>query len=127
MMIVATIQQPGFSEPASTSAIAATSGWIIDLLFGPLATVIAVLAIAWVGFAMLAGRVDIRRGLSVVLGCFLFFGAKVITDGLMLSAANDGAFAAAKAPPKPVSAQAPPLNGPPNGFDPYAGAAAPQR
>ena len=75
MMVTATIHLANLTDPPPTSAITSATSWASDLLFGPLATAIAVIAIAWIGFAMLSGRIDLRRGLCVILGCFLLFGA----------------------------------------------------
>jgi type IV secretory pathway VirB2 component (pilin) len=76
MIIAAIAYQPSLTDPPSTGVLASAATWVTDLLFGPLATTIAVIAVAWVGFAMLSGRLDIKRGLSVVFGCFLLFGAR---------------------------------------------------
>jgi type IV secretion system protein VirB2 len=122
-MILASVRQASLTDPPPASAITSAMSWVSDLLFGPLATAIAVIAIAWIGFAMLSGRIDIRRGLSLVFGCFLLFGARGITDGLRSSAIPDSAATTASAPPPPVYANPPPSSNIPNGYDPYAGAA----
>ena len=49
---------------------------------GNLATTAAVIAVAAVGFLMLTGRVDWRRGLTVVIGAFIIFGAVSIVAGI---------------------------------------------
>lgn len=121
-MIAASIPQASLSDPPPASAITSAASWVSDLLLGPLATVIAVIAIAWIGFAMLSGRVDIRRGLSVVFGCFLLFGAKGIADGLRSASISDAMPATASVPPAPVFAKPPPTTNATNGYDPYAGA-----
>jgi type IV secretion system protein VirB2 len=120
-MIVAAVQQASLTDAPPASAISAATGWASDLIFGPLATSIAVIAIAWIGFAMLIGRIDIRRGLWVVIGCFLLFGARGITDGLRSVAASDANPPAAVAPPPPSYAKPPARRQTANAFDPYAG------
>jgi type IV secretory pathway VirB2 component (pilin) len=122
-MIIATVQQASLLDPPPESVIASGADWISGLIFGPLANVIAVIAIAWVGLAMLSGRVDIRRGMAVVLGCFLLFGAKGIADGLRSVAMSEAVPMAASAPPPPTFAIPPPSTKVPVGYDPYAGAA----
>lgn len=122
-MILALIQQASLSDAPPTSAITSASSWVSDLLFGPIATIIAVIAIAWVGLAMLSGRLEIRRGLSVVFGCFLLFGAEGIADGLRSSATSEAVPVAASVPPPPAFAQPPAQTTAPSGYDPYAGAA----
>ncbi len=122
-MIAAAVLQASLADAPPTGAISAAASWVSDLLFGPLATTIAVIAIAWVGFSMLSGRIEIRRGLAVVFGCFLLFGARGIADSLRFSAMNEGAPIAASVPPSPNFAKPQPAANTPNGYDPYAGAA----
>ena len=126
MMVFASIPQASLADPAPASAINAATSWVSDLLFGPLATIIAVIAVAWVGFAMLSGRIDIRRGLSVLLGCFLLFGAKGIAEGLRRAAINDSAVPVASVPPPPNFTRSRSQANTVNGYDPYAGAAVTQ-
>jgi type IV secretion system protein VirB2 len=94
----------------------------VDLIFGPLATSIAIIAVAWVGFAMLSGRVDIRRGLAVKLGCFLLFGARGIAEGLRGSANTPTIASQVSTPQPPVYTKPPSIPSNPNAYDPYAGA-----
>ena len=42
----------------------------------------SLIAVAVVGFLMLTGRMDWRRGLTVVIGCFIVFGAVSIVAGI---------------------------------------------
>jgi type IV secretory pathway VirB2 component (pilin) len=123
MIIAAAIQQASLSDPPPASAITSAANWVGDLLFGPLATAIAVIAIAWIGLAMLSGRIDIRKGLSVLLGCFLLFGAQRIAEGLRLASLGDGVTPIPIAPPPPNYIKPPRRADTTNAFDPYAGAA----
>ena len=66
----------------STNAIASAAIWLQSTLLGTIATTVAVIAVASVGFLMLAGRIDVRRGAQVVLGCFVIFGASTIANGI---------------------------------------------
>jgi type IV secretion system protein VirB2 len=50
------------------------------------ATSIAVMAIAAVGFMMLTGRLNWRFGATVIIGVFIIFGAPVIVAGIASSA-----------------------------------------
>lgn len=72
-----TAQSPAGSEP-----INAALEWIQGTLLGNLATTAAVIAVAVVGFLMLTGRIEWRRGLTVVVGCFIIFGATAIVAGI---------------------------------------------
>lgn len=122
-MIAAAVLQASLAEAPPTGAISAAASWVSDLLFGPLATTIAIIAIAWVGFSMLSGRIEIRRGLAVVFGCFLLFGARGIADSLRSMAVSEAPFANAGPPSSPAYTTPTSLPNNANGFDPYAGAA----
>lgn len=69
-------------DPAGSSPLIAALTWVQDTLLGNLATAAAVIAVAAVGFLMLAGRIDWRRGLTVIVGCFVIFGAAAIVAGI---------------------------------------------
>lgn len=85
--------QSSLFEPAATSPIEASVGWISDLLFGGVAISLCVLAVAYVGLLMLTGRIRVRTGLSVIVGCFVLLGAPLIASGLMQGAADRGRVA----------------------------------
>ena len=69
-------------DPAGSSPLIAALDWVQGTLLGNLATAAAVIAVAAVGFMMLTGRMDWRRGLTVVIGCFIIFGAVSIVAGI---------------------------------------------
>ncbi len=70
------------ASPAGSEPINAALEWIQGTLLGNLATTAAVIAVAVVGFLMLTGRIEWRRGLTVVIGCFIIFGAAAIVAGI---------------------------------------------
>lgn len=70
------------ANPAGSEPINAALQWIQGTLLGNLATTAAVIAVAVVGFLMLTGRIEWRRGLTVVIGCFIIFGATAIVAGI---------------------------------------------
>jgi type IV secretory pathway VirB2 component (pilin) len=70
------------ADPAGSSPIVGALSWIQGTLLGNLATTAAVIAVAVVGFMMLTGRIEWRRGLTVVVGCFIIFGAVAIVSGI---------------------------------------------
>jgi type IV secretory pathway VirB2 component (pilin) len=74
--------QTATADPAGSSAILAALQWVQGTLLGNLATTAAVIAVAVVGFLMLTGRIEWRRGLTVVVGCFIIFGAVSIVAGI---------------------------------------------
>lgn len=49
--------------------------WMQGILLGPIATSLAVMAVAGVGFMMLTGRMNWRYGATVIIGVFIIFGA----------------------------------------------------
>jgi type IV secretory pathway VirB2 component (pilin) len=51
-------------------------------LLGNVATAIAVIAVGATGLMMLMGRIDWRRGATVIIGCFIVFGAAAIVAGI---------------------------------------------
>jgi type IV secretory pathway VirB2 component (pilin) len=70
------------TDPAGSSPLVAALQWIQGTLLGNLATTAAVIAVAMVGYLMLTGRIEWRRGLTVVIGCFIIFGATAIVAGI---------------------------------------------
>ena len=70
------------ADPAGSGPILAALQWVQGTLLGNLATTAAVIAVAIVGFMMLTGRMDWRRGITVVVGAFILFGAAAIVEGL---------------------------------------------
>lgn len=72
-------QQAG---PAGSSPLLAALTWMQDALLGQIATTAAVIAIAVVGFLMLTGRIEWKRGIVVVIGAFIIFGAVSIVAGI---------------------------------------------
>ncbi len=113
------------ADPAGSSVIVAAVSWLQATLLGTIATTVAVIAVSWVGLMMLAGRVNIRHGLTVIAGSFILFGATTIVAGIQSSLVGADLAAAPYDPPPapaPVLPAAPPANP-----DPYAGAAVPTR
>jgi hypothetical protein len=103
------------------NAIVLAGQWLANVATGSIATGVATIAIASIGFAMLAGRLDVRRGAVVILGCFIVFGAPTVAGAFMqwAGAGGDaGAQVAANVPPATPVPAPPPYQ--PN--DPYAGA-----
>lgn len=114
---------PGsLSDAAGSSPLVAAVLWLQETVLGTVATSVAVTAVAWVGMLMLAGRLEVRRGLTVVAGCFVLFGATSIAAGIRsVAGGGEGPELAAAPVPPPVLPPPPP----PRNRDPYAGAALP--
>jgi len=114
------------ADPSGASTLASAVQWLQATLLGTVATMIAVIAVASVGIMMLTGRVDLRRGATVIIGCFLLFGASSIAAGIR-SAAEAGFGTAIVERPPPIAAAPSGFKDPPRpalnpAEDPYAGA-----
>lgn len=115
------------SGSAGSGALIAAVQWLQGTLLGTLATTVAVIAVAWIGFGMLTGRINLQRGATVILGCFIVFGASGIVAGLfrateMTAVQTESPRAMAPQPlPPPV------ITSTPAPYDPYAGASVPVR
>lgn len=72
--------------PAGAGPILAAATWVQGTLLGNVATAVAVIAVAGVGFLMLTGRLNWRYGATVILGCFILFGAATIVGGIQAAA-----------------------------------------
>jgi type IV secretion system protein VirB2 len=74
--------QETYSDPAGSGVLVSAVNWLQGTLLGTIATVVAVIAVATVGFMMLTGRINWRYGVTVILGCFILFGASSIVAGI---------------------------------------------
>ena len=113
---------------ASGGAIPAAVRWVEGALLGSVATAIATIAVASIGYLAFTGRMDFRRAAQVIFGCFILFGAPAIAAGLqgIASAIYGGSEPPASsglaqsALKLPVQKSAPTQR---PAYDPYAGAA----
>lgn len=78
------------SDPRGSGPILAAVNWVQGTLLGNVATAVAVVAVAIVGFMMLSGRMNWRHGITVILGCFVLFGAAAIVAGIQTAARMAG-------------------------------------
>jgi len=78
------------TNPQGSGPILASIGWIQGTLLGNVATAVAVIAVAIVGFMMLTGRMNWRHGVTVIIGCFVLFGAASIVAGIQAAARAAG-------------------------------------
>ena len=124
------LDYPSLVDPAGSGSLVAAVAWIQGTLLGTIATTIAVISVASVGLGMLAGRVDIKRGVTVILGCFVLFGASGIVAGVRGMMADRDTGERVYSPTMPISGPAPlavprPPPTPSPGYDPYSGASVP--
>lgn len=73
-------------DPQGSGVVVAAFEWMQGTLLGTVATTVAVIAVAMVGFMMLTGRMNWRHGAVVILGCFILFGAASIVAGIQAAA-----------------------------------------
>ena len=78
----AAMAQSAGGDPQGSGPIVAALGWLQGTLLGNVATAVAVIAVAMVGFMMLTGRLNWRFGATVIVGCFVLFGASAIVSGI---------------------------------------------
>lgn len=86
----ASLFMPMAAQAQSTAGSGPIEGallWIQGTMLGNVATAVAVMAVAAVGFGMLTGRMNWRFGASVIIGVFIIFGAATIVAGIQGAAA----------------------------------------
>ncbi len=86
-LLVLLFSSPAFAQyaapdPAGSGPIAGAVDWLQGTLLGNVATAVAVIAVAAVGFMMMSGRVNWKYGATVVMGLFILFGAASIVGGI---------------------------------------------
>lgn len=112
-----------FDQPASP-VLPTASDWVTGTLFGSLATGLCILAVAFVGLMLMTGRLAIRDGLRVAIGCFVLLGAPLIAIGLR-GVADETAMPGS--PQELTIERAPaPAELPPANYDPYVGFSLPE-
>jgi type IV secretion system protein VirB2 len=78
------------TSPRGAGPIVAAVEWMRSGLLGPIATSVAVIAVAFIGFMMLTGRMNWKHGITVIVGCFVIFGATAIVAGIQMAASTTG-------------------------------------
>lgn len=74
------------ANPQGSGPIVNAMNWMQGTLLGNVATTAAVIAVACVGLMMLTGRINWRLGATVIIGCFVLFGATAIVTGIQSAA-----------------------------------------
>lgn len=107
--------------PRDAPALVAAVNWIESLLLGTIATSVAVVCVAWIGYGAITGRFPVRRALTVIVGCFILFGARDIAGALFgLIVQRDGSAPTTGQPDSPLDLPPRALPRPaPNPFSPY--------
>ena len=86
MLFVPAAAQAQQADPQGSGPIVNALTWMQGTLLGNVATAVAVMAVAAVGFMMLTGRMNWRFGATVIIGCFILFGAATIVAGIQSAA-----------------------------------------
>jgi len=73
-------------NPPGSGPILGAVNWVRGTMEGGIATAVAVIAVAFVGFMMLTGRMNWKHGITVIIGCFILFGAATIVGGIQSAA-----------------------------------------
>jgi type IV secretory pathway VirB2 component (pilin) len=93
-VMLAALSTPGTAfaqaNPQGSGPIVSALSWLQGTLLGNVATSVAVIAVAMVGFMMLTGRLNWRLGATVIIGCFILFGSAAIVSGIQSTAAVSG-------------------------------------
>jgi type IV secretion system protein VirB2 len=114
-------EQRSLFDAAGDSPMMQSAQWVEGVMLGEIALGLCVIAVAFVGALMLTGRLPLREGGRIVVGCFVLLGAPVIAAGFV---GGGSELNVASTPPLPVTVQIestrPEL--PPADYDPYAGA-----
>jgi type IV secretory pathway VirB2 component (pilin) len=77
-----------WADPAGSGPVVAALSWLQGTLLGNVATAVAVIAVAMVGFMMLTGRMNWRFGATVIIGTFILFGSASIVAGIQSTVAT---------------------------------------
>ncbi len=118
---LAALASASLADPLASNPLATAMGWLQGTLLGTLATAVAVIAVAALGMMMLTGRLNLKRGATTILGCFILFGAPSIATGVLAmreqtsSPTQMSGASHTLPPPFPTPIPTP-------AFDPYAGA-----
>lgn len=74
------------ADPQGSGPVVAALAWLQGTMMGTVATTVAVMAVAAIGFMMLTGRMNWRFGVTVIVGVFILFGATTIVAGIQAAA-----------------------------------------
>jgi type IV secretory pathway VirB2 component (pilin) len=118
---VALAVQQSLFEAGSGTPMVESARWIEGVILGEIALGVCIIAVAFIGGLMLTGRLPLREGMRVVVGCFVLLGAPVIAGGFATGASNSlSQLESTSVDEKPAGRALRDL--PPANYDPYSGA-----
>ena len=111
---------------SEAAALPAAASWLAGLAGGEFGVILAVIAVAVLGFVLLSGRVALRRAGRTALSCFILFGAGALANALLGIVSGDAGTSQYSDVPVPAPAALPERTLPDtnsvprsNPFDPY--------
>lgn len=115
------VQQSLFEAGGGTPMVE-SARWVEGVMLGEIALGVCVIAVALFGTLMLTGRLPLREGMRVVIGCFVLLGAPVIAAGFVVGGGSEVRIEPSVQPSNngSIDTARPPL--PAADYDPYAGA-----
>jgi type IV secretory pathway VirB2 component (pilin) len=118
---VTVVVQQSLFEAGGEALMVESARWIEGVVLDEIALGLCVIAVALIGALMLTGRLPLREGARIVVGCFVLLGAPVIAVGFVSGGSGVGE-ASVTSPPVAVQIDDPRPELPPANYDPYAGA-----
>ena len=82
----AVLAQSQAADPQGSGPVVNALAWLQGTLLGSVATAVAVMAVAAVGFMMLTGRINWRFGATVITRVFLLLGTTTIVAAIQSAA-----------------------------------------
>ncbi|WP_273795054.1 TrbC/VirB2 family protein [Brucella intermedia] len=79
-----------FAQGAGATPIQGVLQWVIDLLEGSIARSIAVIAVCFLGFLAMTGRLSWQLAGSIIIGIALVFGAERLVDTIKAATGGGG-------------------------------------
>lgn len=88
---MALVVQQSLFEAGGGTPMVESARWIEGVMLGEIALGVCVIALAFIGTLMLTGRLPLREGARIVVGCFVLLAAPLIAAAFMSNSprAND--------------------------------------
>ncbi|QDH34043.1 TrbC/VirB2 family protein [Porphyrobacter sp. YT40] len=80
---MALVVQQSLLEAGGGAPMVESARWIESVMLGEIALGVCIIAVAFIGALMLTGRLPLREGAQIVVGCFVLLGAPVIAAGML--------------------------------------------
>jgi type IV secretory pathway VirB2 component (pilin) len=107
-------------DARSDAVLDPVAGMVTATLAGDFAISLCVIAVAIIGLMLMSGRLAVREGLRVVIGCFVLLGAPLLENGINIILEETVPVSGSFEPSTTSQPSQLPL--PAADYDPYAGA-----